>query len=167
MMDFDALRDFIYAANAFDSHIHGLEHWMQVERNGMLLASATGADVTVVRLFSIFHDSRRWSDGFDWEHGPRGAEFAKQCRDEKRFELDDERFEKLYYACAHHTKEPRHDDATIDTCYDADRLDLGRVYVFPDPHKMATEAGSRIAEEMMRARVDFSRQREWILRFHF
>ncbi|HSI15909.1 MAG TPA: hypothetical protein VK961_27925, partial [Chthoniobacter sp.] len=53
--------------------LHGPAHWRRVERNGLLLATRTGADETVVRLFAIFHDSRRESEGSDLEHGKRGA----------------------------------------------------------------------------------------------
>ena len=35
--------------------------------------------------------------------------------------------------------------ATIDACFDADRLDLGRVGIDPDPERMATERGKEIA----------------------
>lgn len=35
--------------------------------------------------------------------------------------------------------------STIDACFDADRLDLGRVGITPDPEKMATERGKELA----------------------
>ena len=37
------------------------------------------------------------------------------------------------------------EQATIDACFDADRLDLGRVNITPDPEKMATEKGKELA----------------------
>ena len=57
--------------------VHGPEHWRRVERNGLLLATRSGADIAVVRLFALFHDSRRQNDGRDDGHGTRGAEYAK------------------------------------------------------------------------------------------
>jgi hypothetical protein len=42
----------------------------------------------------------------------------------------------------------RHPDVTIQTCWDADRLDLGRVGIRPDPARMGTEAGKRIAHAL-------------------
>ena len=84
----------------------------------MLLAQKTGADIDVVRLFAIFHDCRRFDDAYDRDHGARGAEFAKLCREEKRFELDDERFGWLYDACRLHTIQPRTGNVTVDTCFD-------------------------------------------------
>ena len=37
-------------------------------------------------------------------------------------------------------------NATIDVCFDADRLDLGRVGIFPEPEKMATKQGAYFAK---------------------
>ena len=34
---------------------------------------------------------------------------------------------------------------TIDACFDADRLDLWRVRIIPDPARLATEKGKEIA----------------------
>ena len=45
--------------------VHGPAHWCRVERNALLLATRTGADVTVVRLFALFHDSRRRNEFID------------------------------------------------------------------------------------------------------
>jgi len=167
MIDFAALQDFVYEDRIYDSNIHGLAHWRQVEFNGLMLAKKTGADITVVRLFALFHDSKRESDGYDDKHGGRGAEFAKKCRDEKRFELSDEQFEKLFHACTHHTTERSSGDPTIDTCYDADRLDLGRVDFTLDPMKMATTAGALIASKSRKENVAPSQMRAWLLKLEF
>ena len=113
--DYSSLQKHVLSHRIFESELHGIEHWKQVERNGLLLATETGADVTIVRLFALFHDSKRADDGFDKEHGPRGAEFAKTCFEEHRFDITQEQFDKLYHACKFHTTEPRSGDATIDT----------------------------------------------------
>ena len=162
MIDFAAIMEHAFANRPYESDIHGIEHWHQVEYNGMMLAPRTGADIDIVRLFAIFHDSKRFDDGHDPEHGERGAEFAKECREAKLFEIDDERFEKLYDACKFHTHERSNDDPTISTCYDADRLDLGRVGIPLDPEKMATGFGSRIAKQSLKERVSVFSMREWI-----
>lgn len=162
MIDFAAIMEHAFANRPYESDIHGIEHWHQVEYNGMMLAPRTGADVDIVRLFAIFHDSKRFDDGHDPEHGERGAEFAKECREAKLFEIDDARFEKLYHACMFHTHERSNDDPTISTCYDADRLDLGRVGFPLDPEKMATSLGSRIAKQSLKERVSVFAMREWI-----
>ena len=162
MIDFAAIMEHAFANRPYESDIHGIEHWHQVEYNGMMLALRTGADIDIVRLFAIFHDSKRFDDGHDPEHGERGAEFAKECREAKLFEIDDARFEKLYHACKFHTNERSNDDPTISTCYDADRLDLGRVGFPLDPEKMATSLGSRIAKQSRKERVSVFAMREWI-----
>lgn len=144
-IDFTALWRIVAAPFALHTtSLHGPPHWRRVERNGILLASRTGANVDVVRLFALFHDSRRMNDGWDPGHGARGAEFAAALRDEFR-QLPDADFGILEYACIWHTDGVRHDDATIATCWDADRLDLGRVCVVPDPKRMCTEFGREIA----------------------
>ena len=162
MIDFAALQDYVYENRVFDSNVHGLAHWRQVEFNGLLLAKRTGADITVVRLFALFHDSKREDDGYDGEHGKRGAEFAKKCFEEKLLDITQEQFDKLYHACAFHTKERNSGDATIDTCYDADRLDLGRVGFKLNPEKMATTPGAKIARKSLTAGVSVYHMREWI-----
>jgi uncharacterized protein len=124
--------------------VHGPDHWRRVERNGLLLATRTGADIAVVRLFALFHDSRRENDGWDHGHGMRGAEYAATLRG-SAYILSDDRFEILRYACVWHTDGKHHNDPTIATCWDADRLDLGRVGIIPDPAFMSTDFGREIA----------------------
>jgi uncharacterized protein len=107
--------------------------------NGLRLAERTGAKVDVVQLFAVFHDSRRVSEGSDVGHGKRGAEFAATLRGEY-FDLPDEDFDLLFTACAEHTDGRTHDDITVQTCWDADRLDLGRVGVMVDRRFLCTAA---------------------------
>jgi uncharacterized protein len=109
---------------------------------GLRLAEETGANLEVVQLFAIFHDSRRIGEGFDDGHGKRGAELAAEFR-EKYFTLSDHDFELLHTACCLHTDGHTEADITIQTCWDADRLDLGRVYVMPHPQKLCTEIAKR------------------------
>jgi len=125
--------------------VHGPDHWRRVERNGLLLATRIQADITVVRLFAIFHDSRRENDGWDDGHGARGAELAERIRG-RAYILDDDRFELLRYACVWHTDGEHHHDPTIATCWDADRLDLGRVGITPSAAFMSTDFGREIAD---------------------
>ena len=131
--------------HALGYSVHGPDHWRRVERNGRLLATRTQADITVVRLFAIFHDCRRQNDGWDDGHGARGADFAASLRG-RVFVIDDDRFELLRYACVWHTDGNQHHDPTIATCWDADRLDLGRVGMIPDAAFMSTDFGREIAD---------------------
>lgn len=121
---------------------HGVAHWARVLENGLRLAEETGANVEVVRLFALFHDSRRVNEFSDPDHGPRGAEFARELRG-RLFNLPDPEFRILHRACSGHTHERTHPDITIQTCWDADRLDLGRVGIMPDPNKLCTEVAKR------------------------
>jgi uncharacterized protein len=113
-----------------------------VLENGLHLAEETGADVEVVRLFAVLHDSRRINEGGDPDHGPRAAEFAEALRG-RLFDLPDRPFGLLHRACAGHTRERTHPDVTVRTCWDADRLDLGRVGITPHPARLCTEAARR------------------------
>jgi hypothetical protein len=83
-----------------------------------------------VRL--VLHDSRRLSDGGDPEHGPRAAELARILRG-RAFQLSTPQFKQLHAACAGHTGGRNHPDLTVRTCWDADRLDLGRIGIRPSP----------------------------------
>lgn len=121
------------------SGTHGISHWARVLENGLRLAKETGADVEVVELFAVFHDSRRINEVIDPGHGLRGADLARALRG-RLFDLPDERFDLLYTACAHHTDGLTEGDVTVQTCWDADRLDLNRVCIGPDPRSLCTSA---------------------------
>jgi uncharacterized protein len=121
---------------------HGIVHWARVYENGVRLAAESGADVDVVRLFAILHDCRRVNEYTDPDHGPRAAEYARELRG-LLFDLPDPAFRLLHRACAGHTHERTHPDVTIRTCWDADRLDLGRVGITPDPSLLCTDPARR------------------------
>ena len=127
---------------------HGPEHWKRVEANGLLLAQSSGADIVVVRLFAIFHDSRRENEFTDPDHGRRGAAYARELRG-TYFQVTDEQFDLLDFACAWHTETTHNANPTIGTCWDADRLDLGRVGIIPDPKYMNTDLGRESAKNIM------------------
>jgi len=124
--------------------VHGPDHWRRVERNGLILSTRTGANVDVVRLFAVFHDCQRGNDGWDPEHGERGTFYAASLRGDA-YDLSDADFELLQYACTWHTDGGQNEDATIGSCWDADRLDLGRVGMIPDAQFMSTAFGAEIA----------------------
>jgi uncharacterized protein len=119
--------------------IHGLPHWARVLENGRNLARQTGARIEVVELFAVFHDARRKNDGWDREHGYRGAELAIEFQG-THFHLADSDFDLLYQACRDHTDGTTGADITVQTCWDADRLDLGRVRIDLDRKYLCTEA---------------------------
>lgn len=119
--------------------IHGAAHWARVYENGEALAKETGARVDVVRLFAVFHDSRRMNEARDPGHGQRGADFALSLLGTS-FDLDEESFDLLYRACVGHTDGKTEEDVTVQTCWDSDRLDLGRVGIRPRPKRLCTPA---------------------------
>ena len=122
--------------------IHGLPHWARVLENGLRLAKETQANIEVVQLFAIFHDSRRVNEGIDDGHGQRGADLALRLRG-GLFDLPDDDFDLLYAACVRHTDGETDADITTKTCWDSDRLDLGRVGICPDSIRLCTEAAKR------------------------
>jgi uncharacterized protein len=72
-------------------------------------------------------------------HGLRGAELAKELRGSLS-QLPDAEFVLLYRACAEHTEGRTDGNIVLQVCWDADRLDLGRVGIVPDPARLCTEA---------------------------
>jgi uncharacterized protein len=131
---------------AFRSAIHGPEHWTRVERNGLFLCEhVPEADPFVVRLFAACHDAARQNDGVDAEHGPRAAELVRQWRPR----LDAEQLERLIDAVFLHTtiRDPRDRSPTLRVCLDADRLDIARAGLVPDPRYMATPVARQLARD--------------------
>jgi uncharacterized protein len=119
--------------------IHGVRHWARVCENGLHLAEKTGADPEILELFAYLHDSKRLSDGWDLEHGRRAASFAESLQG-SLLALGVEKLELLVYACTHHSDGLMEADVTVQTCWDADRLDLGRIGIDPDPQRLCTPA---------------------------
>ena len=119
--------------------IHGIERWERVRENGLRLAQITGANPTVVERFAHLHDSRRLDDWEDAGHGARAAIYLQTLRG-RHFEISEEELGLLSYACQPHSDGLMEGDVTVQTCWDADRLDLGRVGIRPDPRYLCTPA---------------------------
>jgi len=125
------------------SEYHGIVHWKQVEKNGLYLCDFTGADKQVVSLFGYFHDCMRFDEGADKGHGLRSANYAKYHRD--LLDITDDQFDSLYKACAGHTGGRKPANVTIATCWDADRLDIGRVGAIVKEKFLYSDEAKRIA----------------------
>ena len=123
--------------------VHGPGHWARVRYHAMIIGRATGADLLVVELFAFLHDSRRFNEDKDPEHGSRAASHAKELNG-KFFQLNDEQLEKLCHAMSFHSDGGLHTDDTIQTCWDADRLDLGRVGKKPKAQYLSKEGAKHI-----------------------
>jgi uncharacterized protein len=124
--------------------VHGPSHWRRVERNALLLATKSGADIHVLRLFAVFHDSCRRNDSHDPRHGPRAAILARELHG-SLFESSQDQLDLLAEACQGHTHLRHSGNPTVGTSWDADRLDLGRVGIVPRAKFMSTAFAKEIA----------------------
>ena len=106
--------------------------WGRVKWIGLKLAAITGADATVVGLFAFLHDSCRINDERDPEHGLRASLLVQRLQGDL-FRLTPMQLDQLIVACAGHSAGQLISDVTVQTCWDADRLDYGRLGVRPDP----------------------------------
>ena len=118
---------------------HGSPHWARVRQNGLRLAPLTGANPRVIEYFAFLHDICRDNDDHDPWHGFRAAEFVKTLHQVLKLSVSE--FEDLTTACAFHNDGYTTGyNTTILTCWDADRLDLGRVFIRPNPLCLCTDA---------------------------
>lgn len=119
--------------------VHGYAHWLRVRQNGLRLAEMTGANPRVVELFAFLHDICRQNDIVDHGHGQRAADFAAGLPYVRDL-LTPQELDLLQQACAGHTRGGTEAELTVQVCWDADRLDLGRIGIYPDPRLLCTEA---------------------------
>ena len=119
--------------------VHGIEHWLRVLVNGRLIAEQSGADIEVVEHFALLHDVQRLDEYRDIQHGNRAADFAASLIGDW-IHLNSIQMYQLTEACRYHSMGRLSKDATIQTCWDADRLDLGRVGERPNPTYLGTKA---------------------------
>lgn len=125
----------------FVGGIHGLPHWSRVWFHGRGLATLLDVDPAVPAWFAFLHDSQRHNDGRDPEHGARAADFAVRLRRQGVIdELDAPAFERLCEAMRLHSDGHTTGDAAVLACWDADRLDLARVGIQPQPQRLCTGA---------------------------
>ena len=125
---------------------HGVEHWDRVARFGRMLYQE-GADMDVILAFAYLHDSERKDNAVDIEHGNRASMLIDRIRETELKALSNEQIAKLKRACELHTTEHRTGDITIDTCFDADRMDLLRVGIMRGPERMATKRGAELVAD--------------------
>lgn len=125
--------------------VHGKSHWDRVWDFGQAIGKNNGADLTVVYLFSYLHDSKRLDESDDDGHGERAAAFVQELFFKGVLDISGKQLEQLIFACRFHDKaDSRSDDISIQTCWDADRLDLPRVGIKVDPARLNTEEAVRL-----------------------
>jgi len=110
-----------------------------VRHNGLILAEQTGASAKIVEYFAFIHDLGRENDNHDPEHGYRTALIAEKIAGDL-IDVSEKELGLLVEACHGHSDGHLEADVTVMTCWDADRLDLGRVGIRPDPHRLCTDA---------------------------
>jgi uncharacterized protein len=123
--------------------IHGANHWARVLHHGKTIGELRQADLLVVELFGFLHDSCRLNDGKDPQHGQRAADFAHGIQGDF-YQLTPKQLDALCYAMQHHSGGEVSTNATIQTCWDSDRLDLGRVGIIPSPKFISAEGAQFI-----------------------
>ena len=124
--------------------IHGVPHWSRVWLHGRMLSAALDVNPAVLAWFAFLHDSRRFNDHHDPLHGERAADFAVQLlRQGVINELGATEFEHLCEAMRLHSDGHTVAATAMQACWDADRLDLGRVGIRPKPERLCTEAARR------------------------
>jgi len=140
-----------------ESMLHGEGHWKCVTWTGLQLArQVPGTDANIIALFGLCHDAKRLDDGHDPDHGRRAAAFVGQLHGQF-FHLDDSQLERTKRACAEHADGFVSDDPTIGACWDADRLNLCRLGVRPNPSLLSTDSAKR--REVIRAAEALEGQR--------
>ena len=122
---------------------HGTSHWARVRKHALTVGRETGADLLVVELFAFLHDSQRKNEYVDEGHGYRAAEYVRSLKT-VYFDLTPIQLDKLCIAMSGHSDGQLHTDPTIQTCWDADRLDLGRVGKKPHAKYLSAEAAKYI-----------------------
>lgn len=137
-----------YTLNILQSRIHGLDHWWRVWKNGQLLfEQESDVDMEVVALFALFHDSMRRNDHDDPKHGLHGYKLWERYLQGAHLgqHMSLRRRELLFEACVEHTGGYISSDPTIAVCWDADRLDLPRVGIWPDTQYLSTTVARSLA----------------------
>ena len=123
--------------------IHGANHWARVLNHGIAIAKIVKADLLVVELFAFLHDSQRHNEHVDVLHGARAADYTASLN-KVYFDLSAKQLNDLCHAIRFHSDGLTHANTTIQTCWDADRLDLSRVGIKPDTKYLSATAASRL-----------------------
>lgn len=132
-----------HTLNILQSRIHGLDHWWRVWKNAQLLIrDEPSADLEVIGMYAMFHDSMRVNDGDDPDHGVRGYKLWERNHQIHGHDVLLRRQKEIFFeACAEHNKGYTSSNPTIAVCWDADRLDLHRMGIWPDARLMSTQDG--------------------------
>lgn len=123
--------------------IHGANHWARVLNHGLVIGEVLNADLLIVELFAFLHDSQRHNEQADALHGHRAADYATSLN-KVYFDLSSKQLDTLCHAIRFHSDGLVHDDSTIQTCWDADRLDLTRIGIRPEAKYLSATAAAML-----------------------
>lgn len=127
-----------------EAHVfHGPAHWARVAQHAQAISAALQVSPLVPVLFAWVHDSQRLNDGHDAWHGLRAARFVAEHRATLFAFLSESDGLLLQHACEKHSDGLVSDQPVLQACWDADRLDLGRVGTVPDPAFMGSAFAKR------------------------
>lgn len=138
---------------------HGFYHWFRVLERGLMIADQEDVDASVIIAFSFLHDAFRENDGVDLDHGEIAAKAINDFL-YKNLNLDKRQIQVLCFACKYHSNgyvvgnldkkqysiENFNDKElnTVGACWDADRLDLARVGIYPDRDYLSTNTAKNV-----------------------
>lgn len=118
--------------------VHGPAHWARVERHARELCAALNVNPRIPVLFALLHDSCRVDDGLDPDHGSRAAAWMRQLIAAGQLSMGAAESATLAHAMDMHSHGTQAGPLIEQICWDADRLDLGRVGITPDPQRLCT-----------------------------
>ena len=124
--------------------VHGVLHWARVCRTGWNLARSTGADMDVVEVFALLHDVCRISEELCLQHGALSAEMIFGLGAEWNRFLSKKQVDQILFAVRYHTDGKFAPDSTVAACWDADRLDIGRVGEKVNPSFLFSDAAKEV-----------------------
>lgn len=128
--------------------LHGPQHWKRVNAIGQKIAeNVERVDPKVVCAFAFLHDCCRVDEGQDEEHGERAA---FQIRKMDWLDLSHAQLRLLDAAISQHSKGfVIEEQPTIAACWDADRLDLFRLHITPDPELLSLPYSRQLLENYL------------------
>ena len=142
------------------SQDHGLAHWARVRAHGVRLAQHYGLNPVVPALFGLLHDCRRENEHHDPEHGRRAGDLVEELALQGLLRgVTPTEVSLLARACADHSEGLVDAPRLVQVCWDADRLDLGRVGIRPDPRLLCTDTARQVARRAQAYR--WSRGMAW------
>ena len=120
-------------------YYHGPDHWDRVSQHALATARSMGVNPLIPYLFGLVHDSQREDEGLDPEHGPRAAAWIAEHANDLFHFLPPQDRDLLALACELHSDGETEGPPQVQACWDADRLDLWRVGIEPDPRYLSCE----------------------------